>query len=96
MSAANVGELRGDHYGFAVTGYLHQVMRLPNFLGGPVFAGAWAEAGSAFDRREDAELAGHFSIGIVADTLIGPAFAGASIASDGNSRYFLGIGRIFR
>ena len=45
MSAFNVGEQRGDHFAQGAFGYLHQLMRLPDFLGGPVFAGgstAWS------------------------------------------------------
>jgi NTE family protein len=96
MSAFNVGEQRGDHFAQASMGYLHQLMRLPDFLGGPVFGGGWFEVGSAFDHLEDAEVGFHMSGAVIADTLIGPLFAGLSFGADGNSRYYLGIGRLFR
>lgn len=96
MSAFSVGENRGDHFAFSAAGYLHQLTQLPEFLGGPVFLGAWIETGAAFDRRDAAEIDTHYSTGLIADTLIGPVFAGASVGMDGDSRFYIGIGRIFR
>jgi NTE family protein len=96
MSAFNVGEQRGDHFAQFTTGYLHQLMRLPDFLGGPVFGGGWFEVGSAFDHAKDAEVGFHMSGAVIADTLLGPLFAGLSYGVDGNSRYYLGIGTLFK
>ena len=96
MSAFSVGEKRGDHYVTGGLGYLHQVLRLPDFLGGPVFLGGWVETGSAFNDTDSAEIDFHGSTGLIADTLIGPVFLGASVGSSGDSRYYIGIGKIFR
>lgn len=96
MSAFSVGESRSDHFAFGAAGYLHQVTRLPDFLGGPVFLGGWLETGAAFNRGADREIDTHASTGVIADTLIGPVFAGASLGMDGDSRFYIGIGRIFR
>jgi hypothetical protein len=52
--------------------------------------------GSAFDSADEAEIETHFSAGIVGETLIGPIFAGAAVSADGDSRFYLGIGRLFR
>ena len=49
LGAYSTGELRGAHYYVATGGYLRQVGRLPDFMGGPVFAGGWLENGDAFD-----------------------------------------------
>ncbi len=96
MSAFHVGEVRGDHYLLATVGYLHQVMRLPDFLGGPVFLGGWADTGSAFDALDEAEVDTHFSAGIIGETLIGPIFGSFSVGMDGDSRFYIGIGKLFR
>ena len=96
LTAFGIGEARGDHYGYLGAGYLHRVFRLPDFLGRSVFAGGWLESGSAFDHAPDAKVAVHGSVTIIADTLLGPFFAGASAGIDGKSRFYLGIGRIFR
>ncbi len=96
MSAFSVGEQRGDHVLQGVTGYLHQLMRLPDFLGGPVFLGGWLEVGSAFNSDSDADVGVHTSAALIMDTLIGPVFGGLSYGMDGNSRYYIGIGRLFQ
>lgn len=93
LGAYNVGEQRGDHYLLATGGYLRQVMRLPDFLGGPIFAGGWLDNGAAFDEWNDANWATQASVGVVADTLLGPAFVGTSAGFDGRWRFYFGIGR---
>ncbi|HYE86669.1 MAG TPA: patatin-like phospholipase family protein [Vicinamibacterales bacterium] len=95
MTAFGIGAARGDHYTYAGAGYLHRLFRLPDFLGRSVFAGGWAESGSAFTRGRDADLTVHASAAVIADTLVGPIFAGASAGIRGESRFFIGIGRIF-
>ena len=57
LGAYDAGELRGDHYYVATGGYLRRVGRLPDFMGGPVFAGGWLENGDAFDEWAHAALA---------------------------------------
>jgi hypothetical protein len=95
LGAFDIGEQRGDHYIVATGGYLRQVARLPDFLGGPVFAGAWMDSGSAFDVWKDMDYAVQASGGIVVDTLLGPGFVATSVGFDGKWRVYFGIGRIF-
>ena len=96
LGAFDVGERRGDHYMIATGGYLHQVLRLPDFIGGPLFLGSWLESGSAFDSWSNIDLSTHVSVGVVADTLIGPVFTGASFGFDGATRVYIAIGGLFR
>ena len=96
LDAFNVGERRGDHYGVLTVGYLRQMGRLPDFLGGPVFIGSWIENGSAFNSHDDADFNTHTAFGIVIDSLIGPLVGGTSIGLDGGWRAFIAIGRMFR
>ena len=96
LDAFNVGERRGDHYGVLTLGWLRQMGRLPDFLGGPVFIGSWFENGSAFNSDEDADFHTQAAFGIVADSLIGPLVGGTSIGLDGGWRAFIAIGRMFR
>jgi NTE family protein len=95
LSAHDNGEIRGDHYYILTGGYLHRLGRLPDFMGGPVFAGAWLENGDAFDSSGGATLRSHASAGVVLDTLIGPAILAGSAGFDGSWRTYIGIGRIF-
>lgn len=96
LGAYDTGELRGPHYYIATAGYLRRVGRLPDFFGGPVFAGGWLENGDAFDEWEHARWRTNGSVGLVMDTIVGPAVLAGSWSFDGRWRTFLGIGRTFR
>jgi NTE family protein len=96
LDAFSVGEERGDHYGVLTLGAMRRIARLPDFVGGPVFAGAWWENGAVFDTHEDAELHSQIGLGVVADTLVGPVLLGTSFGLDGGWRVTFGVGRIFR
>jgi NTE family protein len=96
LGAYNVGEIRGDHYFVATGGYLRQLGRLPDFIGGPIFAGAWLENGDAFDDWRDATVRTHTSVGVIMDTLLGPVIVGGSAGFDGRWRTYIGVGRLFR
>jgi NTE family protein len=96
LDAFRIGERRGDHYAAITLGAARQVGRLPDFIGGPVFVGTWLENGSAFDTHENADIHSQVAIGLVLDTLIGPAIAGTSIGLDGGFRFFFGVGRVVR
>ena len=70
--------------------------RLPDFLGGPVFAGGWLENGDAFDDFSQASWRTNGSVGVVMDTLLGPVIIAGSWGFDGRWRSYVGVGRIFR
>jgi len=94
--AYNAGELNGQNYYVATGGYLRQVARLPDFLGGPVFAGAWLENGDAFDEWSHAHWRSNGGVGVIMDTIVGPVLLGGDWSFDGRWRTYIGIGRIFR
>ena len=96
LDAFSVGEVRGDHYAVFTLGAMRRVARLPDFVGGPLFAGAWWQNGSAFDTHEKAEFHSQLGLGVVADTLVGPVLLGTSFGFDGGWRVTFGVGRIFR
>ncbi len=77
-------------------GALRQVTRLPDFLGGPIFAGLWLQNGSVFDSDADVDLYSHVGTGVLVDTLVGPVLVGISVGVDGGWRTTFGVGRIFR
>jgi len=95
LDAFQVGERTGDHYAVFTVGYLHQIGRLPDFLGGSVHAGTWLENGAAFDSGENADINTHVGVGFVMDTLVGPVVMGTGIGIDGGWRAFFGVGSVF-
>jgi NTE family protein len=96
LGAYDAGELRGSHYYIVSGGYLRQVGRLPDFLGGPVFAGGWLDNGDAFNEFSQARWRTNGSVGLVMDTLVGPVMLAGSWGFDGRWRTYVGVGRIFR
>ncbi len=96
LGAYNFGEVLGDHYVLGTVGYLRELGRMPDFLGGSIFAGAWLENGDAFDDWGDATLRTHASGGVIMDTLIGPVILAGSAGFDGRWRTYIGVGRLFR
>jgi NTE family protein len=95
LGAYHVGELNGDHYYVATGGYLHALGRLPDFIGGSIYAGGWVENGDAFNAWNAATLRTQVGVGTVMDTLIGPVLLGGTAGFDGRWSWYLAIGRIF-
>ena len=96
LGAYSPGELRGDHFYVATGGLLRQVGRLPDFMGGPIFAGGWLENGDAFNDFSQATWRVNGGIGLIMDTIIGPVIVSESFGFDNRWRTYLGVGRIFR
>ncbi|HEY0875644.1 MAG TPA: patatin-like phospholipase family protein [Vicinamibacterales bacterium] len=96
LGAYDAGELRGPHYYVLTGGYLRRVGRLPDFMGGPVFAGVWLENGDAFEEWTGAGWRTNGGAGVVMDTLIGPVILAGSWSFDGRWRTYLAVGRTFR
>ena len=95
LGAYDLGEVRGAHSYVATGGYLRQIGRLPDFMGGPVFAGGWLENGDAFDDWSKAAWRVNNGIGVLMDTLIGPVIIAGEWDYDGRWRTYLGVGRAF-
>lgn len=96
LDAFGVGERRGDHYAVLTLGGARRVTRLPDFIGGPVFASLWFQNGAAFNSHDNADINSQLGVGLVADTLVGPVLLGASFGFDGAFRMLFGVGRVFR
>jgi NTE family protein len=96
LGAYNAGEIIGPNYYIATGGYLRQVGRLPDFMGGPIFAGGWLENGDAFDEWSLAKWRTNGGVGVVMDTLVGPVIVAGSWGFDGRWRTYFAVGRTFR
>lgn len=95
LDAFSPGEARGDNVAVGSIGYLHSLARLPDFMGGPIFAGLWLQNGSAFHTLEDAQFDTQLGLGLIIETLVGSSMVSYSFGP-GASRFTVSIGRIFR
>ena len=97
LGALNTDEIRGNNYVLGTVGLLHEWFRLPDILGGNVYAGGWLEQGSAFDRWDDAKYESSLSAGIIIETLFGPAFLGYSQSlNHSGGRFYIALGPFLR
>ena len=96
LGSYNAGEIIGPEYYIVTGGYLRQVGRLPDFMGGSIFAGGWLENGDAFDEWSLASWRTNGGVGVVMDTLVGPVILAGSWGFDGRWRTYLAVGRTFR
>jgi len=95
LGAFDVGQLNGDHYYVGTVGYLRHLSRLPDFLGGPILAGAWLENGDAFNDWKDAGFRSQAGAGLLADTLLGGVLIGGTAGFDGRWGWYISVGRLF-
>jgi NTE family protein len=92
LGAFNNGQIRGDNYLQATVGLLYEWFRLPDVLGGNTYIGGWLEQGSAFDTFTEADYRGAGSVGVVMETILGPAFVGFSQSiTSGDRRFYVAL-----
>jgi NTE family protein len=96
LRAYDLGEFSGVNFLLGTVAYLHNVGRLPDFLGGPIYLAGAVETGSTFTQLSAARMRTDFSAGLVLDTLLGPLSFTAAGSVDGHYHVYLSIGRVFR
>jgi NTE family protein len=96
LSAFGIDELRGRDFALARILYLKSLARLGDFFAGGVYLTALVEAGSAFDHVREAHLAASATLGLTVETLVGPAFLGASLGNSGRARVYFSLGKLIR
>jgi NTE family protein len=96
LSAFNDEEFRGRNALLGQVGYLRTIGRLPDFVGGSIYALGLAEVGSAYDTFDAAEYHFSGSAGVLLETSVGPLFVGYAVGSDGSGRFYFILGRFIR
>ena len=95
LSAFDLDEFRGDHFGYVRGGYLREVGRLPDLFGGPIYALAGVEAGSAFDEVDQARVHSSLTGKVITETVVGPLLLSSNVAPDGDVAFYIALGRVF-
>jgi NTE family protein len=96
LRAYRLGEFRGLNYMLGTAAYLHNLGRLPDFLGGQLYVAGIVESGCTFANLASARLRTVVSSGFVVDTLLGPVSLSAGVSVDGHFRFYANVGRTFR
>ena len=94
-NAYGTNELRTNQYWLARVGYVHELFSLPPLLGYKTYFTSAYELGQAQRAPGVSRLPNDGSLGLVAETLIGPLFVGGSVGDSGHRRVYFSLGRFF-
>jgi NTE family protein len=92
LLAYGSNELRGNEYLLLTAGYLHDLWRLPPFVGKKVYVATEVEAAKM---GGGSPWASDVVVGLVAQTAFGPLLVGVSAGNEGHRRWFFRLGRVF-
>jgi NTE family protein len=94
MAAYGTNQFFTNQYWYGQTGYIHELTRLPLFAGRRMFGVFSAEVLKPYG-QQTSRLAASGTLGVLAETVIGPVFLGGAYGESGNRRIFFKIGRFF-
>ena len=86
----------GQRFLYGTGGYLREIWRLPDFLGGPIYAVGFVETGSAYDARDMADWHTSGSAGVVMETILGPLIVAGAFGDMRSSTFYFILGDLFR
>ena len=95
LNAYGTNELRMDQYLYGRLAYIHQLFRLPPFIGHNVYGTAAFEVAKAYDAPGASGLPTDGAAGLVLDTIFGPLSVGASYGDSGHHKFYFLLGRFF-
>lgn len=95
LSAYGRNEIFTNQYWLLQTGYMHQITQLPPILGNHVYLFGELELAKAYSVANSQRWPMDGSLGIIVQTLLGPAFIGGSYGDSGHHKFFFQLGRIF-
>ena len=96
LSSFDPDRFRGQRFLHVTGGYLRSVARLPDFLGGPIYAMGFFETGSAYDPYDAADWHGSGSAGVVMDTILGPLLVAGAFGDESSAKFYFTLGDLFR
>jgi len=95
LNAYGTNELRTNQYWLGRVGYLYELFSLPPLIGRKTYFTSAYEVGQAFHAPASSKLPNDGSLGLVAETLLGPLFVGGSVGDSGHHRVYFSLGRFF-
>jgi NTE family protein len=95
FNAYGTNELRMNQYWLGRVGYLYELFSLPPLIGHKTYFTSAYEVGQAFRAPGSSRLPNDGSLGLVAETLLGPLFIGGSAGDSGHHRVYFSLGRFF-
>jgi NTE family protein len=95
LSAYGSNDLFSNQYYYFRTGYLHDVLTLPPFVGKNVYVIGAYEFGKMYNAPNASKFPNDAAIGFLAETAVGPLFIGGSVGDTGHAKWFFELGHVF-
>jgi NTE family protein len=95
LSAYGPNELFGNQYYYFRTGYLHDILTLPPFVGKEVYVIGAYEFGKMYNAPNASKFPNDAAVGFLAETSLGPLFIGGSVGDTGHAKWFFELGHVF-
>jgi NTE family protein len=95
LSAYGENEILTNQYAYFRTGWLHQLFEGPPIIGSRISLMVDYEVAKPYGTPNVTGVPMDGSVGVVFETLFGPAYIGTSIGDSGHHKFFFQLGRIF-
>jgi NTE family protein len=95
LSAYGTNELFGNQYYDIQLGYVHDLLTLPPFFGKSVYAIGSYEFAKMYNFPNESNFPNDVAAGVIAETVAGPLFVGASYGDAGHKKWFFQLGHVF-
>ncbi len=95
LSAYGKNEILTNQYAYFRTGWMHQLFEGPPIIGSRISLMADYEVAKPYGAPNTMGVPMDGSVGVVFETLFGPAYLGTSVGESGHHKFFFQLGRIF-
>jgi len=95
LAAYGTNELFGNQYYLFRVGYLHDLFRLPPFLGKNIYAIGSYEFAKMYGFQAQSGFPNDVNVGVLAETAFGPLAIGGSYGDSGHRKLYFQLGRVF-
>jgi NTE family protein len=95
LDAYGTNEFRTNQYFLFRLGYVHELFRLPPFVGDKVYFTSAYELGKIYGVSGESRVPNDAAVGVIFETFLGPLGVGGSVGDAGHRKWYFGIGRIF-
>ena len=95
LAAYGTNELFGNQYYLVRSGYLHDLLTLPPFVGKKVYAVGTFEFAKMYGFKNESGFPCDVAAGLLAETAVGPFLIGGSVGDSGHRKWFFQLGKVF-
>jgi NTE family protein len=95
LSAYGPNEILTNQYALLRGGWMHKLVEGPPIIGSRIYLMTDFEVAKAYGIQNETRVPMDGTVGLVFETLFGPAVIGGSVGDSGHRRFFFVLGRIF-